>query len=209
MRKPLLSLTLAAGLLATGGLAARAAVDAEPIPAEFLQQFVPFAIQIIQQQFPNPPVKVDPNADKATGYHVQETVGLVALPDKNLTAKAVEGAGEKDVPVAVIATRALTLQDKDANVPNEKVAVADLNMMFKVPVFFIGAKGNGEERTLHVYGKDGTPLTSTPLRKAAVAGDEPLSLKLSNIDLEKKKADLTVGVAGAYEGTLKLGVHDF
>ena len=95
MRKVALALSLA--LLACG--TARAAVSAEPIPAELLQQIATFAVPLIQQQFPNPPVAVEPQADKAVGVHVQEMVGVFVMPDKNLTAKSVEGAGElPDLP---------------------------------------------------------------------------------------------------------------
>src|SRR5687767_1212973 len=110
MRKPILALSLA--VLALAG-SARAEVAAEAIPADILAQIVPFAVQAIQQQFPDPPVKVDPLGEKAVGYHVQEKVGVLAIPDRNLTAKAVEEMTDKDVPVALFSTLRLTLQDKD------------------------------------------------------------------------------------------------
>ena len=70
-------------------------------------------MQLIQQQFPEPPVKVDPRPDKAQGYHVKEMVGVVMMPDKNLSAEAIDKATDKEVPVAVLATKSLTLEDKD------------------------------------------------------------------------------------------------
>src|SRR5687767_7045464 len=118
MRRPLIILSMAVAV--AGG--ARAAVNAEAIPADFLQQFVPFAIQLIQQQFPNAPVKVDPAAEKSVGYHVQEMVGVVLMPDKNLSAKVVDEAGEKDVPVGWLATKSLAVGDKDGAINKEKVA---------------------------------------------------------------------------------------
>ena len=68
MRKNVLCLSLA-GVLCAGISVARAEdVMAEAIPADFIAQFAPFAALLIQQQFPEPPVKVEPAADKAQGY---------------------------------------------------------------------------------------------------------------------------------------------
>lgn len=201
MRKVAVVLSLV--LLACG--TARAAVMAEPIPAELLQQIATFAVPLIQQQFPNPPVTVDPQADKAVGVHVQEMVGVFVLPDKNITAKAVEGAGEKSVPVAILATKSLSFMDKETVIGADKVAVADFNGMFKLPVFFLAVKGSGDDRTLQVFSKDGKPLVTTPLKKQAGDAAVSVGVKMANIDLEKKQADMTVSLNGAYEGTLRMG----
>lgn len=209
MRKSALCLSLAAVLCAGAGVARAAeAVAAEAIPADFIQQFAPFAIQLIQQQFPDPPVKVEPRPDKALGFHVKEMLGVVLMPDKNLTAEAIEKAGEKEVPVCVLSTKSLTIEGKDAVVGADKVAVADFNGMFKIPVFFLAVKAKGEERTLEIYSKNGTAVSSVPLKKQAGDAEQPVALKLTNIDLEKKKMDATFSLGGAYEGTLKLAHLD-
>ncbi|HTE16946.1 MAG TPA: hypothetical protein VK689_01025 [Armatimonadota bacterium] len=205
MRKILIGLSLAA--MVAGGVA-RAAETAEAIPAEFLQQFSPLAMQLIQQQFPNPPVKVDLNADKAVGYHVKEMVAVVVIPDKAITGKAVEDAADKDVPVAVIATKSLTVRDKDKAVGADQLSVADFNGMFKIPVFYVAVRGKGTDRTLEIYSKDGKAISSTPLKKQAGDANQPVAVKLNNIDMEKKTLDLTVGVAGAYEGTVPMSFLD-
>src|SRR5687767_8195794 len=191
MRRRFFCLSLAAALGAGWGVARAAdAVAAEAIPADFIAQFAPFAVQLIQQQFPEPPVKVDPRPDKAQGYHVKEMVGVVMMPDKNLTAEAIDKATDKEVPVAVLATKSLTLEDKDAaGIGADKIAVADFNGMFKIPVFFMAVKAKGEERTLEIYSKNGAALASAPLKKQPGNADLPVALKLTNIDLAKKKLD--------------------
>lgn len=208
MRKPLVGLSLAALILAGVGAARAADVTAEPIPPDFIQQFAPFAVQLIQQQFPNAPVKVDPQTDKAQGFHVKEMLGVVMMPDKNLTAEAIEKAADKDVPVAVLATKGLSVQNKDAVVGADKVAVADFNGMFKIPVFFLAIRGKGDDRTLEVYSKDGTSIDSVPVKKMAGDKESPCSIKISNIDIEKKKMDVIFSLGGAYETTVKLGSLD-
>lgn len=202
MRKPLIGMSVL--LIAVAGVV-RAEVAAEAIPPDFLAQFSPFAVALIQQQFPNPPVKIDPQADKAVGYHVKEAFAVVAMPDKGLTAKAVEDAGETEVPVGVLATRSLSLQEKDAVVDGDRLAVADFNGMFKIPVFFLSVKSKGTDRELEVYSKTGKVILSVPLKKQASDAAMPLNVRLTNIDTEKKKLDATVTLNGAYEGTLNLG----
>jgi len=203
MRRKLIGLWLAA--LTLGGVAAWAEDAAEAIPADFIVQFAPIAVQLIQQQFPNAAVKVDPATDKAQGFHVKEQVGVVLMPDKNLTAKVIEELGDKEAPVAVLATKSLSLEDKEAVLGADKIAVADFNGMFKIPVFFLSVKGKGEERTLEVYGKDGKALASVPLKKQAGDAGSPVTIKLTNISLEKRKLDAVLSLGGAYEGTVKLG----
>lgn len=200
MRKPVLVLT--ATLLAAG--IARAEVAAEAIPADILAQLVPFAVQAIQTQFPQPPVKVDPQNEKAVGYHVQEKVGILVIPDRNLSAKAVDEAADKDVPVALLSTLRLTISDNDQPVAGDKLALVTVSEALKLPVFFLAVQGHGGERVLNVYSKDGKPVASAPLKKQSGDAATAVAMKMTNVDLENKKADLTVSLGGAYEGTLKL-----
>jgi hypothetical protein len=202
MRKPLIAMSVL--LIAAAGVV-RAEVTAEAIPPEVILQFGPLAVGLIQMQFPNPPVKIDPAADKAVGYHVKEDFAVMALPDKNLTAKLVDDAGETEVPVGVIATRALSVQEKDAVVSGDRLAVADFNGVFKIPLFFLSVKAKGADRELEVYSKTGKAILSVPLKKQAGDAASPLNLRLTNIDVEKKKLDATVSLGGAYEGTINLG----
>jgi len=183
---------------------ARAEVAAEAIPADYIQQFAPLAVGLFQAQFPNPPVKVEPNAEKAHGYHLKEKIGVLVFPDKNVTAKSIEEAKDKEVPVGILATLSLTLETKDRVVPAEELAVADLNGQLKLPVFFLAVKAEGADRALTIYSKDGKALTTTTLKKQAGDANQPVGLKLTNIDVEKRKSDATVSIGGAYEGTLKL-----
>lgn len=203
MRKTLIALTVATA--AVVGVA-RAETMAEAIPAEILGQYGLIAVLVIQQQFPNPPVKVDPAADRAVGYHIQQKAGVVAMPDRNFTLKSIEEATDKDVPVGVIATQSLSLQEKDSVIKADRLAVADLNGQIKLPLFFLAVKAKGEDRVLEVYSKDGKSLLTAPLKKQKSEGDQALGVKLVNIDLEAKKVDATVSLANSYETTLHLGV---
>ena len=207
MRKYALALTLAA--VAVAGVA-RAAVEPEPIPAELVQQLAPIAVQLLQTQIPEPPVKVDYHVEKALGFHVKEMFGVVGMPDKKLEAATIEKAGETAVPVGVIATRSLSMieKDKETVIPADRLAVVSFQDMFRLPVFFLAVKGKGDERTLEVYAKNGTPIASAPLKKQAGDAANPLGLKLTNIDTEKKRVDCKISLGGAYEATVRMGGID-
>jgi len=205
MRKTLIAAAVAAATIAG---VARAEVIADAIPAEFLGAYGLIAVQVIQAQFPNPPVKVEPAPDRAVGFHVQQKAGVVAMPDKNFTLKSIEEATDKDVPVGVIATQALSLMEKDGVIKADRLAVADLMGQAKLPLFFLAVKAKGEDRVLEVYSKDGKSLLTAPLKKLKSEGDVALGVKLINIDLEGKKMDATVSLANAYEATLHLGMLD-
>lgn len=201
MLKKLIPVALAGMLLAS---AARAEDAVEAIPKDYIQQFAPLAVGLFQAQFPNPPVKVEPNAEKALGYHIKEKVGALVFPDKNLSPKTIDEAGEQDVPVAILTTLALTLEMQDKVVPVEELAVADLNGQLKLPVFFLAVKTVGADKVLTIYSKDGKPLGTAILKKQASDTDLILGLKLSNIAENNQKLDATLTIGGAYESTLKL-----
>jgi hypothetical protein len=208
MRRLWLPLSLA--VIAAAGIA-RAEVVAEAIPSDTIQTVAPFAVQAIQQQFPNPPVKVDPNTEKIFGYHVKQAVAMVVVPDRNLTAKAIEETADSDVPVAIVTTKSLSFREKDKEtvVSGDKLAVADVNGVLKLPVFFLSIKRQGADRVLQIYSKDQKPVLSAPLKKEGEASDAPLTVKLTNIDLEKKTLDATFFLAGGYQSTFKLGFLEF
>lgn len=192
-------------LLLTAGIA-WAQVVAEPIPKDALQLYAPIASQLIQTQFPNPPVKVDVDPSKAVGMHFQEKYGVFAMPDKTLTAESVSGAAEGGTPVGILATKDLAVADGAGSVQPDKISIADLNGMVKLPVFFLSVRSKGEERMLDVFSKDMKPLVTTPVKKVEGAAAAGISLKLMNIDLEKKTADAIVGLGGSYEATVRLGI---
>jgi hypothetical protein len=210
MKKGLIALGLIVGLAA--GVRAADAVEAEAIPPDFIQQFAPVATLFFQQQFPNPPVKIDPNAEKALGYHVKESVAALAIPDKALTEAVIKDAKDKDVPVGVLTCKSLSLlaKDKDETLPADKVAILDIQGQIKLSVFFLAVQGEGDNRTLRIYSKDTKdPVAIAPLKKMSGDANNPIGMKLTNIDPEKKRAEMTLNLGGAYEGTVKLGFADF
>lgn len=209
MKKSLIALGLIVGL--TAGVRA-ANVEPEEIPAEFIQQFAPIATLLFQQQFPEPPVKVDPNAEKALGYHVKQEVAALAIPDKLLTEAVINDAKDKDVPVGVVTCKSLSLlaKDKDETVPNDKLALLDIQGQIKLSILFLAVQADGENKVLRIYGKDlKEPVATVPLKKMAGDATKPIAMKMTNVDPEKKRAEMTLSLGGAYEGTMKMGFTEF
>jgi hypothetical protein len=199
--------TFALAATAAAGIA-RAEITAEAIPQNTLKEIAPLAVQMIAEKLPQPPLKVDPDAGKVVGYHVGEALAVVAMPDRNLTAKLIQDVGEKDLPAAIIATKSLGPVTRDVTVAADKVAFVDFNGTIKIPVFYVAVKGKGDERSLALYSKDGTAVGTAPLKKVTGDAGAPIGLKLTNFNEEKKQLDLVVTLNGAYEGTLRMGFLD-
>jgi hypothetical protein len=207
MRKTMLGLSLAA--VAVAGVAWAEGVEAEAIPPDTVATLAPIAVQLLQAQFQKPPVKIDPNPDKALGYHVKQMVAVVLMPDKGVTAKAIDEASDKEVPLCVVATKSLSFQDKDVVINGDKLAYVEFDGTFKLPVFFLSVKGKEAERNLTIYSKDSTPIASVPLKKEACDPEAPVQVKLDKIDLEKKSLEVTFGIGGAYQSApIKMGFVD-
>jgi hypothetical protein len=203
MRRAVCGCLTALALAAAGAGAARAQVTAEAIPLELVRQYAPFLVLVIQQQFPEPPVKLEPNAEKIQAFHIQENAGVVLLPDRKLTLDVLNEDDEREVPLGICCTRLLTVEHADKAVTGPRLAVADLGEI-KFPVLYLTASKRGDQRLLKVYSRDGTPIAEVPLTRSENTGPEMLGVKLTNIDLEKKKLDAVFTLGNGYQGTLKL-----
>ena len=204
MRKTSLALCLTA--FAAAGIA-RAEVVATPIASDVIQQYASFALPFLQQQLTNPPVKTEPDAEKAVGYQLKDgdkEVYLLAVPEKDLTAKVIEDAGEKGKPIGMLITTSMSIEEKDEIIPADRLSIIDFNGQVKIPVFYFTVRAKEQDRILEVFSKDDKPICAVTLKKQTGDASAPLALKLGKIDQEKKRLDATLSFGGAYEGTLKL-----
>jgi hypothetical protein len=186
---------------------ARAAVEAEPIPDDFIKQFGLHTVQLFKEQFPTPPVKVDLDADKIQGVHVPDTMAVAVMPDKGLGEKTVAESKDKKAPLGVLLTMALSVEKDGVVVSGDKLATLEVVGLGKAPTFFMDVKGDKEEgRTLELFSKKSDePVLTMPLTKKDGASKSALTVKLTNIDPEKKKAEAVFSVPGGYEANVKLG----
>ena len=192
-------LGLAAGM-------ARAAVEAEAIPDDIIKQAAPVLAKAVQEQIPTPPIKVDPDIEKAQGMHALEAVGVVILPDRMLNDKSVADSKDKKTPAGLLLTRNLSVEKDGVGIGGEKLATVEVVGLGKAATFFLDVKGDKEEgRTLELYSKkDDEPLATTPLKKKDGEAKPNLVVKLTNIDPEKKVGDVVFSFPGGYEATVKL-----
>jgi hypothetical protein len=204
--RAMLAVAALSALTLAGAARVALAVDAEAIPEEFAQQFAPFVVQLVQQQVPDPPVKVDPVPEKSQGMHIPDSLGVVVMPDRALDANAVSGAKDKKVPAGLLLTRALTIKGKNGAVPADQLSLLDFMEQFKLPVMFLEVKGAEEKRHLLIHSKPGKdPLAEVELKKGG-ENRPSLQVKLSEVEVVKKSARLTFFVPGGYEGTIELAI---
>jgi len=208
-------LILLLALLAAATTVARTAAVYEAIPSEDLKAFAPLAIPIIRGQVPNPPVKVDPDPERAVGFHSNKEFAIVMMPDRALTAERFRSSLER-IPVGLIVTRALSVIPDGTDRPADLAGLAalDLNEQFKLPVFFLTARQEGEALALEVFSKDATPLQSVPLRLApelaAVGAPALPAIDRATLAAMTSNADDTRAVArirlpGGYQAEVSLG----
>jgi hypothetical protein len=132
----------------------------------------------------------------------------VALPVKGLAAKTIEEAGEKPVPVGVIALRNIAFVADGKKLTLDQVPTIDPgNGQPKGAVLFFAVRKQGNDRVLEVYGLGEKPLGRATLAKTATAdaAAKPIGMKLVGIDKNAGHADVAVILGGAYQGTLQFG----
>ena len=127
------------------------------------------------------PFAVDADVEKSTGIKGSGEVGLLAIPDRKLTAETVAGAGKMTSALGQLWMRnvvpALSNAAPDA-AKLRTVTVHDGDKDAKVEVYFLGiAKADGGDVELGLYAKDKEPLVRVPLVKTnAAASAVPIAL---------------------------------
>ncbi|MGB8165865.1 MAG: hypothetical protein WCF18_00040 [Chthoniobacteraceae bacterium] len=143
--------------------------------------------------------EVDP--DKPNGFK-GSGVGLMALPDRKLTADALEHAGKDIVPLGQLWTMGASVATNGKAVASDQlrlVKVGDEGKQRELQLYYLGAgKSDSGELQLIIFAKDkAQPVLRVPLKKS---GSSSFS---SPIELEGRKQDdesgiLTVRVLGDY-----------
>ena len=127
------------------------------------------------------PFAVDAVAEKSTGIKGSGEVGLLAIPDRKLTAETVAGAGKTASALGQLWMRNVVPAVSNAAPDAAKlrtVTVHDGDKDAKVEVYFLGiAKADGGDVELGLYAKDKEPLVRVPLVKTnAPASAVPIAL---------------------------------
>jgi hypothetical protein len=125
-------------------------------------------------------LKVEADVDKPMAIKAG-SAGLMAIPDKKLTAEVLANAGKEIIAVGQLWMLSVAPAKDGTVVPNHKlrmVTVRQKDKETRVQMFLLGvreAEKDGLE--LVVYGKDKEPLLKLPLKKAETKHDLPIELK--------------------------------
>lgn len=127
------------------------------------------------------PFVVDGDADKSVGIKASGETGLLAIPDRKLTAEAVANAGEAVSALGQLWMRNVVPAVNSASADPAKlrtVTVRDGDQEAKVEVYFLGiTRTSAGALELGLYAKDKEPLVKVPLVKTdAAASATPIAL---------------------------------
>ncbi len=195
------SLALVAVLAAAVSLRAQ-----EPIPAEEAQRIAHKLNDIVGNPS-DAPFTADVDPDKPNGFKVGGA-GLMVLPDRKLTADALEHAGKDAIAVGQLCALDATVATNGRPVASDKlrlVKVGDGEKSRDVQLYFLGAaKNDSGELHLVIFAKDkAQPVLRVPLKKSASVSQS------SPIELDGRKQDdntgiLTLRILGEYTAEVPL-----
>jgi hypothetical protein len=185
------------------------AIAQEPVPTEEAQRIAQKLREAVGQPS-DAPFFVDTDTDHPKAIKSGE-VGLMAVPDRKLSAQQIEAASKdvKDaIPVAQLWTLVATVAVDGKALAGDKlrtVTVGDGDDSKRVQLYFLGAvKDDAGALQLAIFAKDkAQPALRVPLRKI-----DPRS-STAPIEVAGRKVDESTGVltltfAGAYEAEIPL-----
>ncbi len=126
------------------------------------------------------PLAVEVNTEKAVAIKAGPG-GLLAMPDKKLTAETLAAAGKEQLPLGQLWMHKMVPEIQHAPAPASKlrtVTVNDGNDDARAEVYYLGvAKAASGGLELSLFGKDKTALVTVPLAKTdAAANATPFAL---------------------------------
>lgn len=198
--------SLAALLLtfALGASALGAALEFKAVPGDQVQKFAPAAVSLVGRQIPNPPLKVDAWIEKAQAFYAGKAA-VALVPDKSLSGKVFDAAGERPVPLGLAVLTNAALGDGEHSIdPGRLASVGLFGVSAKFSVFFLAARRRDDgDLDLVVFSKDPTPVLTTPLKNSTDSPTAPLTLKFEPSP-EGAGAGMTLQLAGGHEATLQV-----
>jgi len=190
-------------LILAAATAALTATSAPPekITSEQIQKIAPKLLEpagrISGAQF-----KIDPDSDKGDGLKGGE-VGVVVLPDRNLTAEKLEKAGSEIIPLGQLYLKGVVPAKNGKPADNDRMhilMIEDKGETHRIWLCLLGARKNGDKLELVLYGSEKAPLSQVALRKVESAQDLPI--EVSGEKQDDESASLTLNILGKYKATL-------
>ena len=156
------------------------AQEIQQMPAEQVTKIAHKAVELLGSPG-DAPFSVDADAGKAAGIKAGGDTGLLAIPDRKLTADAVAGTSSAVSGAAQLWMRNVVPAVNNAAADPAKlrtVTFRDGDNEAKVEVYFVGiTKTDAGALELGLYTKDKEPLVKVPLVKTdAAANGVPIAL---------------------------------
>jgi hypothetical protein len=192
------------GLLTLAGMS----LAQERISDEDAQKYGRKGVELAAKEA-NLPIKIDANPDKSSGLKLDE-VGVLIIPDKNVTEAALKNAGKDIVPLGQLWFRKLTFVLKDQPLPGDKLRKITFNsdgQDHEVVLSLLGVrKKNGTDLELVVYGPGKEPLAVYAVKNADIRQDLPIEMEAMPGDNDR--GVLTLNIAGKYQVQMTLAKQD-
>jgi hypothetical protein len=183
-------------------LFAGAGLAQERLPAEDAQRFGKRLAQCSANLDSPVQVKVEPDADKALAMRGKQ-VGALVMPDKNLSADALDKAGKDVLPVGQLWLRRLVPVIDGKETAKDQLRIINVQAKDEeepLPLCLLGVRKKGDGLELLVYGNHKEPLLTLPLTKADSKYDLPI--ELDGKKNENETGTLTLRFFGKYEAKL-------
>lgn len=188
-------------LLLTALCSALSAQAQEKVPTEEVQKI---ARRVLEQfgETKDAQLKVSADAERADALKAGEA-GIMVIPDKKLTAEALEKAGADLVPVGQLYFKAVAPAKDGKVTANDKLRVLtfdDKGNSIRIPLCLLGVRKRDGQLELVVFGSEKTPLAQLPLKKAEGNSGNPI--ELSGEKQGEDSGALTLSLVGKYKAVL-------
>lgn len=187
----------ACALLGTGLFA----VAQDKIPTEETQKISKRLVETLGKPT-DPQVAVDADPDRGEGYRHGE-LGFIAIPDRKLTAEALNAAAAEPIPVGHLWMKGIGPVSEGRVVPNAQlrtISIAVDNQTVDVSVCLLGARKKDGKLELVLFGNGKTPVLVAALEPDQSNAAAPISTSAQKEDDETGKIELIL--AGKYKAKI-------
>lgn len=189
-----------------------AAEEITTIPTELAQQL---AVKIAEQagKIEKLKFKIDPDSDKANGFHVPKKLGALIVPQKDLKEGKELAAKFKMDPGASLAYlfvhHVVPMVDgkriESDRLPSVTIADDD-GKEHVVHVLLLSARQLSEDDyRLYVFGKDGKQLVDAKFAEGTGPGPVPVAVELKNPNEATREGTIVVTVFGKFQASFPAG----
>lgn len=173
----------------------------EKVPADEVQKI---ARRLTEQfgELSDAQIKVAPDAARGDAFKAGD-IAVLVLPDKNLTAAALEKLGADLVPVGQLYFKAIAPAKDGKVAASDKLRIVTINDKgtdHRIPLCLLGARKRDDRLELVVFGSEKTPFTQVTLRKAE--GTQNAPIELSGEKQDEESGSVTLSILGQYKATL-------